>query len=73
VSKVATFKTAQQLSIDDVLIEFEAESHNGICPYTQRCEKRRANLPIYRPGQPCHWVAWGDWERCPIYQNGGAR
>jgi hypothetical protein len=47
------------------------ESHNGICPYTQQCETRRRRLPTYRQHQLCHWLAWGDWWRCPIYRSGG--
>lgn len=47
------------------------ELHNGTCPYTQRCEERRRQLSTYRPFQLCHWRAWGDWRRCPIYRNGG--
>jgi hypothetical protein len=49
-------------------------SHNGTCPYTQQCEERRRQLPTYREYQPCHWMAWGDWRRCPIYRrNGGTK
>jgi hypothetical protein len=47
------------------------EPHNdGDCPYMQRCEKRRRRLPHYRETIPCHWRAWGDWRRYPIYRNG---
>jgi hypothetical protein len=49
------------------------ETHNGLCPCTQQCEERRRQLPTYREHQQCHWLAWGDWRRCPIYRNGGAK
>jgi len=56
----------------DVLqVKIGTEPHNGTCPYIQQCEIRRRRLPTYRPFQPCHWRAWGDWQRCPIYRNGG--
>jgi hypothetical protein len=51
--------------------EIGTEPHNGLCPYTQRCEGRRRKLSTYREYQPCHWVAWRRWKDCPIYQNGG--
>jgi len=47
------------------------EPHDGTCPYTQQCETRRRRLPTYRPEVPCHWAAWGDWARCPIYRRNG--
>lgn len=53
-------------------VKIGIELHDdGDCPYTQRCEERRRQLSTYRPFQPCHWRAWGDWRRCPIYRNGG--
>jgi len=44
--------------------------HDGDCPHSQQCELERQQLPYYLPPR-CHWRAWGDWERCPIYRNGG--
>lgn len=52
--------------------EIGTEPHNGTCPYTQQCEPRRRRLSTYRQYQPCHWRAWGDWRRCPIYRNDGS-
>lgn len=51
--------------------EIGPTSHDGTCPHKFHCEMRRRRLPHYRPEVPCHWVTWGDWRRCPIYQNGG--
>jgi hypothetical protein len=70
-SKLVTFKTATQISIDELLVEFEAESRNGTCPYTQECDQRRRRLPTYREHQPCHWRVFWQWRDCPIYKNGG--
>lgn len=47
------------------------ETHNGDCPYTQRCESRRRRLSTYRQYQACHWLAFRNVGGCPIYQNGG--
>jgi hypothetical protein len=52
-------------------VKVGTEPHNGTYLYTQQCEIRRRRLPTYRPSQPCHWRAWGDWQSCPIYRNGG--
>jgi hypothetical protein len=51
--------------------EIGTEPHFDDCPYAEQCEPRRRKLSTYRQYQPCHWRAWGDWRRCPIYRNGG--
>jgi len=92
--KLATFKTTQQISLDDALAEFRddpppegekggqrgpenrtalgTEPHlDGDCPYVAQCESRRRKLSTYREHQPCHWRAFWQWWRCPIFKNGG--
>ena len=51
------------------VVEEEDIPLNGTCPYADLCQVRRQRLPTYRPGHPCHWRAWGDWQRCPIFGN----
>jgi hypothetical protein len=69
---VITAGPDQELQVATKEAKKGIEPHNGLCPYTQECETRRQRLPTYRQYQPCHWVAWGDWRRCPIYRNGGS-
>jgi hypothetical protein len=73
-TKLTDFETeTRNLTIEQLLADIEAEEEdiplNGTCPYASHCEMRRARLSHYRPDQPCHWLAWGDWQRCPIFRN----
>jgi hypothetical protein len=74
-SILTKFKEAEQLPLGDLLAVIQEEeepiSDNGTCPHLRRCKTRRQQLSHYRMGQPCHWVAWGDWERCLFWQGRG--